>query len=119
MSEISIDTVVVMKCFACASCGMYFGITEDFQERRRNDHKTFYCPSGCTNVYREDTEADRLRKRLAATEIEATRKANELAAAAAEAARLAARARAGVCSCCNRTFKHLAAHMKNKHPEAV
>lgn len=30
--------------------------------------------------------------------------------------RLKNRAKAGVCPCCNRTFKQLAAHMKTQHP---
>lgn len=29
------------------------------------------------------------------------------------------RVSAGTCPCCNRSFKQLAAHMKNKHPDYV
>lgn len=33
------------------------------------------------------------------------------------ATRIAKRAKAGTCPCCNRTFKQLAQHMANKHPQ--
>ena len=33
--------------------------------------------------------------------------------------KLIKRIKNGICPCCNRTFKQLAAHMKNKHPEYV
>jgi hypothetical protein len=46
----------------------------------------------------------------AATRGVVTRKKNE-------AKKLRERARAGVCPCCHRTFKQLAAHMANKHPD--
>jgi hypothetical protein len=32
------------------------------------------------------------------------------------ATRITKRAKAGVCPCCNRTFKQLAAHMASQHP---
>lgn len=35
----------------CATCGVWFGITEYYDGRRRDDHKDFYCPNGHTNVY--------------------------------------------------------------------
>lgn len=82
-----------------------------------DDHKTFYCPRGDAQHYPQETEAEKLRKKLHASELEATRRANENIALQKEAVRLARRARAGVCPCCNRTFKALAAHMKTKHPE--
>jgi hypothetical protein len=34
-----------------------------------------------------------------------------------ESGRLKRRAAAGTCPCCNRTFRQLTAHIKNKHPE--
>lgn len=48
----------------CANCGIMFGITKAFEERRREDHQGFYCPNGHSNVYRGDNEAEKLRKEL-------------------------------------------------------
>ncbi len=39
------------------------------------------------------------------------------AAAKGQVTKLKNRAAAGVCPCCNRTFKQLATHMQMKHPE--
>lgn len=30
----------------CCNCGMAFAVTNDFQDRRVNDHARFYCPNG-------------------------------------------------------------------------
>jgi hypothetical protein len=35
----------------CASCGIEFCLPRDVYERRREDHETFYCPSGHRNHY--------------------------------------------------------------------
>ena len=35
----------------CATCGVWFGITETYQARRREDHVDFHCPNGHLNVY--------------------------------------------------------------------
>jgi hypothetical protein len=35
----------------CCQCGMLFAVPSDFQNRRRVDHSTFYCPSGHSQAY--------------------------------------------------------------------
>lgn len=49
-----------MHAVECAECGISFGIPKDFEERRRKDHATFYCPSGHSNYYGQKSEAFRL-----------------------------------------------------------
>lgn len=44
----------------CASCGIAFCITDDFERRRREDHKGFFCPSGHSNHYPQKTEVEKL-----------------------------------------------------------
>lgn len=40
-----------MNYVDCASCGVSFGITPNFESQRRHDHAKFYCPNGHVNVY--------------------------------------------------------------------
>jgi hypothetical protein len=112
---------------------MAFGIPADYQTRRRNDHASFYCPSGHAQSYQGKSEAEQLRAQLAEKDaaIEAERRSRKwaedrakganISAGMARAAhrRLSDRVSHGVCPCCQRTFKQLAAHMKAKHPEHV
>lgn len=118
----------------CCTCGIAFGMTEDFMHRRRNDHKSFYCPSGHGQHYTGKSDATKLReaermlgderRRLqatrdllaaeershASTRGHVTRKKKELS-----------RVHAGVCPVegCRRHFTDLGRHMKTKHPEIV
>lgn len=119
-----------LNVLECANCAMLFAITDAFERQRRADGQTFYCPSGHSNVYRE-TEAERLRKKLAHAEqqrdwAETSRKAARDQAERAERSaaaykgrvtRLKNRAAAGVCPCCNRSFENLRRHMAGQHPD--
>lgn len=107
----------------CSSCGVIMLMTKTFQTKRKSDHGAFYCLNGHSQWYPGESEEERLRKALHASELLAIRRAAELttalavkAKADAALAKNAARSKAGVCPCCSRTFKQLAAHMKNKHP---
>lgn len=39
---------------ACADCGMTIVVTQLFLNRRRSDHKYFYCPNGHANYYKKE-----------------------------------------------------------------
>ena len=106
-------------------CGFSTLLPSHFIEARRADHKSFYCPScGCNRYYPQKSREELLEER-----VEAERRGKELAQRQAQDARNSARAqkaaktrlknraKAGICPCCNRHFKQLAAHMKNKHPD--
>lgn len=115
----------------CARCGVVFGITREYEERRRADHKEFFCPAGHGNFYGGKSEAEKLRDELARekhraeqarawAEDEARRRevANRRAAAArGQVTRIKNRVRHGVCPCCKRTFQQLARHMASQHPD--
>lgn len=106
----------------CCNCGMAFAVTADFQKRRRDDHKQFYCPAGHQQFYNGKTEAQKLREEL-------ERKGQMLDAANQRAARIERqrndvakahmrmrdRIKNGVCPCCNRTFQNLLQHMRTEH----
>ena len=119
-------TLVTEECFRC---GVVFAMPKDMQEHRLRDKGTFYCPNGHGQCYTE-SEADRLKKQVQrlreanreayayATAVDDQRRAAERSNAALRGARTRARRRAaaGVCPCCQRTFKALADHMATKHP---
>lgn len=115
----------VLVAHRCGECGVWFGLTEFMLDKRRKDGKSFYCPNGHSRAFRE-TEAMRLQRQLD-DERQRRRAAQDLlhaeershTATRGHLTRQKKRAANGVCPCCNRTFKQLAAHMKNKHPEYV
>ncbi len=115
----------------CANCGITFGITPDYEKRRRDDHKGFLCPNGHSNVYNGSSEEEKLRRERDNLKQQMARVEDEKAAALREAEHARASARthkghltrtknriaAGVCPCCNRTFDNLARHMATQHKD--
>lgn len=92
----------------------------------------FYCPNGHTQAFvgtemsklkadlveeRRRTEQEKQRREMAEREVVMERKLRMKADR--KHAREKKRIVNGVCTCCNRTFANLAAHMKTKHPEEV
>ncbi len=53
-----------MVLMHCANCGVPFAVTTDLEQRRRNDHADFWCPNGHTNVFKGETDAERLARQL-------------------------------------------------------
>jgi DNA repair exonuclease SbcCD ATPase subunit len=113
----------------CIECGVRFGVTPYFDERRRADKRSFWCPNGHTQAYVE-SEADRLRGELDKTRRERDQlKQNEAwwsqrldlareeqKALKAQVKKITVRVGQGVCPCCNRQFVQLKRHMAVKHP---
>lgn len=127
----------------CCSCGVIFAMPKEFEQQCRRQPgvgtgKPFFCPAGHQQWYTGATEATKLREQLdeerrkrqsaeQQIEYEAQIRRQETERADRErrrangykghATRITKRAKSGVCPCCNRTFKQLAAHMANKHPQ--
>ena len=133
MSAVAYDLVVQ----TCINCGVRFAMDEAYNNRKLDDHTDFCCPNGHQQHYTGEREVDRLRKETenlrmqlansrswAQAETQRTEEARRQAAAARGVAtkmrkqrdKIQARVKHGVCPCCKRTFKQLAAHMKGKHP---
>lgn len=124
VSSLNLNVDIEFKTLQCARCDMVFATTARFMKARRNDHDNFYCPAGHSNHYPQESKSEILARQL----LEARRDISierdnvrrleyQRRAEKAAKTRLKNRIAAGVCPCCNRTFKQLAAHMKNKHPE--
>lgn len=122
----------------CPNCGMLFGITADFEKRRRDDHGTFFCPSGHRQSYQHETEAERLTRELkferdrvarekhwreqaeahtATVRLEKEHIERRLRGTKSVVTRMKRRTSAGRCPCCSRQFKELERHMKVRHPK--
>jgi hypothetical protein len=119
----TISEQIKLETVPCCSCGVIFAAPVGLVAARRKDGATIYCPNGHSLSWGE-SDADRLRKQLSAAitreqserdqRLASEREREKLEAAQA---RLRRRVKAGTCPCCKRTFKQLAAHMHNKHPE--
>jgi hypothetical protein len=132
MTTTAITRLVVLERTFCVNCDITFAVPADWLNQRRRDGRTFYCPNGHNLSYTE-SDADRLRKRVAHLEVQKThladqrdaerraRQAAEKSAAAqrGENTKLRKRAANGVCPCCHRSFTQLRRHMTAKHPGYV
>lgn len=106
-------------------CGHTIFMTTKIIAERKRDHATFYCTiCGGHRHWPGESDIEKLRSQLnAAKQREETLRTqrvnleNALAAEQRSKERLKRRVKNGVCPCCHRTVKQLAAHMKTKHPD--
>jgi uncharacterized C2H2 Zn-finger protein len=78
------------RFYTCAECGVLYGVTEQFDERRREDGETFYCPNGHEQVYKgARREADDKSERTLAERQELVLAIHRAEQAEAKAAELA------------------------------
>ena len=124
----AINVSVELVTEECPRCHILFAVTGDFQRRRLQDSRTFYCPQGHSQSY-TDGENDRLKRQLKAAQqaIEMAEQRHgstrrDLITEKQQHGKTRAKLRrtaAGVCPHCTRNFQDLARHMKTKHPEHV
>lgn len=114
---------VQMRHTECWSCGLPFAMPEAWARKRSEEGKSFYCPKGCHLSYgQSEVEKERARRERAERRADSYRRDYEhesrrSAAYRGHLTRVKKRVGSGVCPCCKRTFKQLAAHMKRKHPD--
>ncbi len=46
----------------CAKCEIEFAITEDLYDKRRKDHKVFYCPNGHAQEYMVQSDLEKMKE---------------------------------------------------------
>lgn len=111
---------ITMVTEVCINCGIPFGIPHNYQQRLKQTHENFHCPNGHKQHYVGQTEAEKLKEQLRRKENELTQTCAakiQLESQLTKAQNKLKRVHAGQCPCCNKTYKHLTAHMKNKHPD--
>jgi hypothetical protein len=120
----------------CPVCGVQYALEKTYNDYRLKGGSGlgkqdlgWHCPNGHSLVFTE-TEADKLRRerdslkqqqarlyeRISEEQKRTEHEKNRANGYKGHATRITKRAKAGVCPCCNRTFKQLAQHMANKHP---
>lgn len=122
MTWVSDDyTVMTPNC-----CGRSFALPAARVRWLKESNETFWCPNCRGNRYFPPGSSDKekLERKLKRAEEERNAaRSRHLAerrshiATKGHLTRKKKRAAAGVCPCCNRTFKQLAEHMQTKHPD--
>lgn len=121
---------VTLEAKTCPSCGLVYAVASDWMAAKLRQHDrgdrgaSWYCPNGHEVVFAREGDVPRLQRELdrakqenARLEEAAIAAQREARAAQAEVKRTTRRAIAGVCPCCNRTFRQLTHHMRAQHPE--
>jgi len=130
VSVLPVSVTVTIEPLSCGACGVWFGLESSMYRSRRQDGQRFYCPRGCAISW-SDFENARLKRELeeqkrfakwADERAESARRERDHQKARAAVyrghlTRVRRRIGNGVCPCCKRTFKQLAAHMERQHPE--
>jgi len=114
------------------NCGRTFAMTSTMENHYRNNKKAFACPycKGTQGFYGKNEE-ERLKDKVKMLRDEVNFSNNQISKEREKTkyakrqtayqkgviTKIKKRVKHGICPCCNRTFKQLAAHMKNKHPE--
>lgn len=112
----------------CGECGVIFAVPTSFNQRRRSDGQTFYCPNGHRRVYQE-TDVQRERKARERAEARLTRERAEAdrlrdgggtdaTASTPPAVTLPDDWRDRI-ACSVRSFQNLHKHMAGQHPGYV
>lgn len=124
MSALTYTTLYTLV--TCCECGIGFAMPDLYYQERKDDHRTFYCPSGHKQYFPEESEEERLRRQLRSAEVrrisaDDQRRAAERSANALRGhlTRLRNRIAAGVCPWCRRHFADVQRHVGTKHPEHI
>lgn len=111
------------EILTCGECGIEFAVPSRWVTQRRNNHKTWYCPNGHRRHYPSENKEEQLRSLLQKQKAVTIHLRDQLDSATksrnaykGHLNRTKKRIKNGVCPCCNRSFKDLARHMGNKHP---
>lgn len=109
--------VVLAHCW----CGVHHGVPEDLYDYAKRTGASVYCPLGHKWVFSRSVRDDLLlaENRLKATRDLLTHEEHSHRATRGHLTRVKKRVAAGVCPCCNRSFKDLARHMAGQHPNYV
>lgn len=110
----------------CNVCDINFAVPQSMRDRwyRERGMMIICCPNGHSLVPAGKSDADRLREELERATARAANwrsaaeaREREIIARKGHATRLRKRIAAGVCPCCQRTFRDLARHMAGQHPD--
>lgn len=127
-----IGTLTIVTC-CHKGCGVHFGMTSDFVDRRKQDHEEWYCPNGHNQYFPSKSREELLKQEIVqknealeymqrakdALHNKVTTLTHSVRAQKAAKTKILNRVKNGVCPCCNRTFVDLQRHFKTKHPDLL
>jgi hypothetical protein len=127
-ATVRIERALTVNIYDCPWCGVEYGLTAEYEARRRKDGARFHCPNGHGISFdgtherelaeaKKQAESARTQARDLQRALDATM--DTLRAEQKAAAALKKRVSNGVCPDCHRTFKNLALHTRSKHKGAV
>lgn len=133
MNDLKFAHEVEIVTVNCSNCGCVFAMSQQMNKNYQNSHEIFYCPKGHPNYYPGKSHEEKLRAEVNDLKRQVQRKQKETEWAEHEIVNANNRTRAqkaaktrlknkiakGNCPCCDKPFKHLARHMKNKHPDFI
>lgn len=115
---------ITLELRQCKDCGVSFGLSSQFVETRRDDHRTWYCPNGHGWCYKAESDIERERQRRISAEARAAQAEDRVdilkrqrAAAKGQLTKLRNRIANGVCPWCKRSFSNILAHIDTQHPD--
>jgi hypothetical protein len=111
INTISLNLITIV----CGGCGIPFAIPENYLEKLKETHANWHCPNGCVRHFTAESEAEKLQRQLRRREYEIA----QLSSSKIQLEQQLQKVASGKCPCCNKVYKHLQAHMKNKHPHAL
>ena len=127
MALLNMETNTELQVLQCGNCGVWHAIPQAMYDSCEEEGGYWRCPNEHSRGFSEGSLRNKLKKEKKRREwaeqnaksiqIELDETERRRVAQKAATTRLQKRAKAGVCPCCNRTFKQLATHMKNKHPK--
>lgn len=131
MARVLTAALIEAVAVSCGHCDVDFWMPRYLYESRKVDGLTWYCPVGHPRVFANTSEKEQLLKQVAdlaaardfenqqrrSAEREAILLRDETLRLQKSVKRAKKRTANGVCPCCHRTVKQMAAHMKTKHPE--
>ena len=127
MTTLSVHQEVTLRIVECGECGVAFGMTSLFYDKRREDHRGWWCPNGHQRHYAAESDAERYKRlyeqseRRAGVNYDRAESAERsLRSTRGVVTRMQKRAAVGVCPFgCRRHFVNVERHMARKHPGQV
>jgi len=124
MASLTLQIMTDLTTVDCGVCGGTYAINERYRKQKAQEGGGWHCPyCECSWGFFDDYENAKLRRQLEQerkrkewAQQEAKNAENKRRAAVGQVTKIKRRVSKGVCPCCNRTFKDLAAHMETKHP---
>ncbi len=117
---------VTLTEIVCGKCGGVYALSNLYVRSKEESGGFWRCPyCKCSWGYGESEndkllkKIERLKKQKEWAEQETKNAERRRSAAIGQVTKMKNRAKAGLCPCCYRTIKQLAAHMKRKHPDYI